>query len=133
MPYEQYVAEHVFKRADMASTGYPQVDAIEPNVAVGYTRRGDDGRLRSNVYMHGAAGSAAGGGYSTATDLFAYVKAIRAGRLPGRESGIGIAGGAPGINAIVESNTAWTVIVLTNLDPPTGQQLGVALMRALER
>ena len=133
VPYEQYVAEHVFNRADMASTGYPQVDAIEPNVAIGYTRRGVDGRLRSNVYMHGAAGSAAGGGYSTATDLFAYVKAVRAGRLPGRDGGIGIAGGAPGINATVESNTVWTVIVLTNLDPPTGQQLGVALMRALER
>ena len=31
-----------------------------------------DATLRSNVYMHGAAGSAAGGGYSTGDDLLAY-------------------------------------------------------------
>ncbi|HYN07726.1 MAG TPA: serine hydrolase domain-containing protein [Vicinamibacterales bacterium] len=132
VPYEQYVAEHVFKRADMTSTGYPQVDAIEPNVAIGYTRRTDDGQLKSNVYMHGAAGSAAGGGYSTATDLLAFAKAVRKGLFPGSEKGIGIAGGAPGINAIAESNGDWTVVVLTNLDPPTGEQLGLAIMRALE-
>jgi CubicO group peptidase (beta-lactamase class C family) len=132
MPYEQYVAEHIFKRADMTSTGYPHVDAIEPNVAIGYTRRTDDGQLRSNVYMHGAAGSAAGGGYSTASDLFAFVKARRQGLFPGSEKGIGIAGGAPGINAIAESNGDWTVVVLTNFDPPTGEQLGLAIMKALD-
>ncbi|HEY7475305.1 MAG TPA: serine hydrolase domain-containing protein [Vicinamibacterales bacterium] len=131
MPYEQYVAEHVFKRADMASTGYLQVDAIEPNVAIGYTRRTADGQLRSNVYMHGASGSAAGGGYSTAADLFAYAKAVRKGLFPGLEGSLGIAGGAPGINAICESNADWTVVVMSNFDPPTGEQLGLAIMRAL--
>ena len=101
--------------------------------AIGYTRRTDDGQLKSNVYMHGAAGSAAGGGYSTAMDLFAYVKAMRQGRFPGGDRGLGIAGGAPGTNAIVESNGDWTVVVLTNFDPPTGEQLGLAIMRALGR
>jgi CubicO group peptidase (beta-lactamase class C family) len=132
MPYEQYVAEHIFGRADMTSTGYPHVDAIEPNVAIGYTRRGGDGTLRSNVYLHGASGSAAGGGYSTASDLFAYVKAMRAGRFGSREGGLGIAGGAPGINAIVEASGEWTVVVVANLDPPAAQQVGAAIARALD-
>ncbi len=133
MPYEQYVAQHVFARADMAATGYPQADAIEPNVAIGYTRRTSDGTLRSNLYMHGAAGSAAGGGYSTALDLFSYVKARRAGRFPRSDKGLGIAGGAPGTNAVVESNGDWTVVVLSNFDPPAGERLGLALMQALAR
>jgi len=130
MPYERYVEEHIFRKADMASTGHPQVDGIEPDLAIGYTRRGGDGTLRSNVYLHGAAGSAAGGGYSTAGDLRAYVNARRSGRLPG-DPMMGIAGGAPGTNAVVESDAVWTVIVLTNLDPPTGEDIGVAIMEAL--
>jgi D-alanyl-D-alanine carboxypeptidase len=130
-PYEQYVAEHVFGRADMTSTGYPQLDAIEPNVAIGYTRRTPDGQLRSNLYMHGAAGSAAGGGYSTAADLFAFAKAVRKGLFPGADTGVGIAGGAPGINAMVESAGDWTVVVLANLDPPAASQVGQAIVKAL--
>ena len=133
MPYERYVAERIFKPADMTSTGYPQVDAIESNVALGYTRRGPDGTLRSNVYLHGASGSAAGGGYSTASDLLAYVNARRNGRLPKDTGGIGIAGGAPGTSAVVEANATWTVVVLANLDPPAGERLGVAIMEALTR
>ena len=132
MPYEQYVAEQIFRRADMSSTGYPHADAIEPNIAIGYTRRGGDGTLRTNIYLHGATGSAAGGGYSTASDLFAYVKALRAGRFGSREDGIGIGGGAPGINALVETSGDWTVVVMANLDPPAAQQVGAAIARALE-
>ena len=131
MPYERYVAEHIFKIADMTSTGYPHVDAIEPAVATGYTRRGGDGVLRSNVYMHGASGSAAGGGYSTARDLLAFVNARRTGRIGPKQNDFGIAGGAPGISAIVEGDDVWTVIVLANLDPPAGEQIGVAIMSAL--
>ncbi len=133
MPYKKYVAEHVFRRAEMTSTGYPHSDKPEPDIAVGYTRRGGDlsavagnvrtakadGALRSNVDMHGATGSAAGGGYSTAMDLLTYVKAVRAGRFPGVDPNLGIAGGAPGTNAIVEAGSEWVTIVLSNFDPPT--------------
>ena len=132
-PYEQYVADLIFTRADMTSTGYPQTDAIEADIAIGYTRRSPDGRLRSNVLMHGASGSAAGGGYSTATDLLAFVRALTAGRFPGARGSLGIAGGAPGISAVVESEAEWTVIVLSNLDPPIGERLGVAIMERLSR
>ena len=131
MPYEKYVAENVFRRAEMTSTGYPRSDRPEPDIALGYTRRTPDGALRNNVDMHGVSGSAAGGGYSTALDLLTYAKAVRAGKFPGVDPQMGIAGGAPGINAILETRGEWTVIVLTNFDPPTGQQLGVAIADAL--
>jgi CubicO group peptidase (beta-lactamase class C family) len=134
MPYEQYVETHIFEPAGMRSTGYPRTDAIEPDIATGYTRRAgeEEGELRSNVFAHGAAGSAAGGGYSTAGDLLAFVKAVRAGRFPEAASGaMGIAGGAPGVSAGLESDDTWTVIVLSNLDPPTGERTAASIMEAL--
>jgi D-alanyl-D-alanine carboxypeptidase len=151
MPYEQYVARNIFSRAEMTSTGYPRSDQPADDIAIGYTRRGgvqdlktshlrqgSGGQagpqdLRPNTAMHGVTGSAAGGGYSTALDLLTYVKAIRAGKFPGTEPDLGIAGGAPGTNAIVETRGEWVVIVLTNFDPPTGQQVGNAIADALSR
>ena len=133
MPYEKYVAENVFAKAEMTSTGYPRSDQPAEDIAIGYTRRSGDGTLRSNVAMHGITGSAAGGGFSTALDLLTYVKAIKNGKFPGTNQDLAIAGGAPGTNAIVESSGEWTVIVLTNFDPPTGERIGVALAGALAR
>ena len=135
MTYERYVAEHIFQPARMTSTGYPQTDGIEADVAHGYTRRLGDGSLKSNIFAHGAAGSAAGGGYSTVTDLLAFDNALRTGKIPNTrvQSGLGIAGGAPGTNAVLESNATWTVIVLTNMDPPAGENIGIGIMRALAR
>jgi CubicO group peptidase (beta-lactamase class C family) len=133
MPYEKYVADNIFNRAEMTSTGYPRTDRPEADIALGYTRREGDGSLRNTIAMHGVTGSAAGGGYSTALDLLTYAKAVRSGRFPGTDPDMGVAGGAPGTNAIVEARGEWTVIVLTNFDPPTGERIGIALADALER
>ena len=141
MTYEQYVAKNIFGRAEMTSTGYPRSDQHQADMAIGYTRRAQPQDLKTsgpqdlvrNTAMHGVTGSAAGGGYSTALDLLTYVKALRAGKFPGNEAGIGIAGGAPGTNAIVESRGEWVVIVLTNFDPQAGQQIGNAIADALSR
>lgn len=135
IPYEKYVEENIFKPAGMSSTGALQADAVLPQVAHGYTRRGGDSQLRSNIYMHGASGSAAGGGYSTAEDLLAFSQATQQGKLKDTEGagGFGIAGGAPGINSLLARQGPWTVIVLTNFDPPTGEEIGMALTRALAR
>lgn len=132
MPYEQYVARHIFAQAGMTSTGYPRSDRPEPDIALGYTRQGG-GPWRNNVALHGVTGSAAGGGYSTALDLLSYVKAIRAGRFPGANADPAIAGGAPGINAILETRGEWVVVVLANLDPPAASSHGMAIADALER
>ena len=130
MPYEKYVAEKVFGRAEMTSTGYLRSDQPASDIALGYTRRAGDG-LRSSIEMHGVTGSAAGGGYSTALDLLTFVKALNAGKFPGTDGGIGIAGGAPGTNAIVESAGEWTVIVLSNFDPPVAENIGQRLASVL--
>ncbi|MGH9161178.1 MAG: serine hydrolase domain-containing protein [Vicinamibacteraceae bacterium] len=131
VPYEEYVTEHVYEPAGMTDTGFPHADGIEPNLALGYTRRPANGALRSNIFLHGAAGSAAGGGFSTSEDLLAYVRARRDGRLPGGPIRGVIVGGQAGVNTTVQANDVWTVIVLTNLDPPIAQQVGTAIMEAL--
>ena len=147
MPYEEYIARHVFAPAGMATAGPTGAGA-----AIGYTRRSPGGEvpLQSNEGQRGVSGSAAGGGYATAHDLLNFDGALRAGRLadasqtarllgvgqitPGRSEGLlGVAGGAPGINAILESSREWTVVVLANLDPRAAEQLGVALHRQLSR
>jgi hypothetical protein len=45
---------------------HKQSGVINPSVATGYSQKGIDGRLRSNVMMHGASGSAAERSYATA-------------------------------------------------------------------
>jgi hypothetical protein len=129
----------------MTSTGYPRSDRPHPDIAQGYTRRESSNLssqalkssspqgLVNNIALHGVTGSAAGGGYSTALDMLTYVKAVRAGKFPGADADMGIAGGAPGINAIVEARGEWVVIVMANLDPPAASQVGMALANALER
>jgi D-alanyl-D-alanine carboxypeptidase len=133
MPYEKYMAEHVYGRAEMTSTGFPRTDRRADDMAIGYTRRDGDATLRPNTAMHGVTGSAAGGNYSTALDLLTYTKAVRAGRFPGNEPGIGIAGGAPGTNAVLETRGEWTVIVLSNFDPPAAQRIGTSIADLLSR
>jgi CubicO group peptidase (beta-lactamase class C family) len=111
---------------------------------------------RSNVYTAPGRGSSAGGGYSTAEDLLKFTMALQNGKLLGPEytqwifgnqisnpparaavktastlikttnGGLGIAGGAPGINATMEMDVAsgYTVIVLSNYDPPAAESVG---------
>jgi D-alanyl-D-alanine carboxypeptidase len=132
-PYEQYVKDNIFNPAGMTTAGPLQSDGIIPNVAIGYTQHNGNQQLQSNILMHGASGSAAGGGYATIADLLAYTDALRHGRIPDLppSEGLGVAGGAPGINSIVEEKGQWTVIVLSNLDPPIGEEIGRSLSEAL--
>ncbi len=148
VPYEQYVAEHIFKPAGMTGAAFAAYG--DPQVAPGYTRQGSaNGTLASNVPMHGHHGSAAGGAYARAADLLAFDNALREGRLldakmtgwyfeappltAGRAAGaVGIAGGAPGANAVLESDGTWTIIVVGNLDPPNAMRVGAAIRRQLE-
>jgi CubicO group peptidase (beta-lactamase class C family) len=126
--YYSYVREHVFKPAGMLATdSYPR-DAATPNLALGYTGQGRSGRERVlNVDTLPGRGSSAGGGYSTAEDMLRYVRALASGTLvlPDLRGGLGIAGGAPGINAAVEwdARTGYVVIVMANRDPPAAMQV----------
>ena len=132
VPYERFVIERIFSPRGMHRTGWFASDEIVENVAMGYTRRlpGADGALRSNVFTRGAAGCAAGGGFSTASDLLAFFKDGPAGSGGGMN--MGIAGGAPGTAALVEADAGWIVIVLSNMDPPAAS-VGSAILRQLRQ
>src|SRR6185503_9889262 len=73
--YYDYVKENIFKPAGMNSTDSYERDKEILNLAIGYTRAGDNGRLdpaaprRANSAMRPPKGSPAGGGYSTVEDL----------------------------------------------------------------
>jgi D-alanyl-D-alanine carboxypeptidase len=146
MPYEQYIAENVFRRAGMQTAAFLASDEVAPNVSIGYMRV--DGKLRSNLLTRGAAGSAAGSAFATTRDLLVFDDALRSGKLldpqrtawfygldkPAAErvrASEGYAGGSPGINAGVHSDGTWTVIALANIDPPAAEALTRAIYSQL--
>lgn len=143
--YYDYVRDHIFKPAGMADTDAFELDAVVPNLAVGYVKK-----TRANIYSLPARGSSAGGGYSTAPDLLRYAEAVVANRLVSApytawylggprpdpkapaatpagpvRGGLGIVGGSPGVNAALEVSAAerLVIVVLANDDPPSAEGL----------
>lgn len=147
MPYERYIQLHVFDPAGMKTAGFLAFD--DPNVATSYTRRSPDVPWTSGVGLHGHHGSAAGGSFGSVRDLLAFDNAIRTHVLldakttawffdnpadatrPRAMDAYGIAGGAQGANASLESNGVWTIATLGNLDPPNAVRMGTTLAGAL--
>lgn len=132
--YYYYVREHIYKPAGMLNTDAYEVDANVPNLATGYTRRsGRGGNERvDNVYTKPARGSSAGGGYATAEDLLKFALALESTKLLNAAHSkqmlgrLGVAGGAPGINAEFTGGhpSGYTMIVLSNYDPPSAEDVG---------
>jgi len=106
------------------------------------TDPGDDAPWRENSFMIPFTGTPAGGGYSTVGDLLRFRLAFTGYRLldtrytewvvtdklpdqnPDRSGfGIGLAGGAPGVSAALEIGGEFTVVVLSNLDPPSASKV----------
>ncbi|HEX6560139.1 MAG TPA: serine hydrolase domain-containing protein [Longimicrobiales bacterium] len=129
--YYDYVRDHIYAPAGLTHTAHYRADALPPFVAIGYTR-GDEAApagapLLPNTELLPGIGSSAGGGYSTAADLLQFLAALRAQQVPnGPLPGIGIAGGAGGINAVLEGELpgGYDVAVMTNLDPPAAERVG---------
>jgi len=143
MSYYDYVKKNIYKPAGMNDSGSDFTDALAANTAFGYTthHRSEPGRGRNAMVLLGRS-SSAGGGYSTAGDLLKFVTAIRNktleipdddGTFPARFAGIGSAGGMEGANSLVETDerSGYTVIVLSNIDPPSAERPGIQLMRWL--
>jgi CubicO group peptidase (beta-lactamase class C family) len=132
--YYTYVREQIFKPAGMENTDYYEADVPIPNLAMGYTRRsGESGNARrNNIYTRPARGSSAGGGYSTVEDMLKFTLALQNRKLLANKEtggmmagdGLGIAGGAPGINAVVEVDSGYTIIAMSNYDPPSAVDIG---------
>ncbi len=160
--YYDYLRDHIFMPAGMKDTDSYEADVPVTNLAEGYTRNWDDaertgGARRKNIYTRPARGSAAGGGYSTAPDLLRFTEALVGDKLlspqytdwvltgaepqqdRGRRAGapagggLGIAGGAPGINAALEFDVATgdTIIVMSNCDPPAAMEIAKKARRII--
>jgi len=106
------------------------------NRATGMHKEGD--ARKSNRDLMPARGSSAGGGYATAMDLLRFTRALptllsRSDYLEmaGDPPGIGWGGGAPGVNAVVELEGPYTIVVLSNYDPPAAEYVGRQARRAL--
>ncbi len=132
MSYYDYVQTKIFAPLEMKDTASFPADAIVPNRATGYTTRGEDSDVprHPNTYTLPGRGSSAGGGYSTAADMLRFVTSTRKvlspaafAELIGDPPGLGFGGGAPGLNAAVELEGKWAVIVLSNYDPPTAEEV----------
>lgn len=155
LSYHDYIKENVFDPAGMSQTAPYALDDPTAPIATGYTRFGldhDDEALHENSFHIPHTGTPAGGGYSTTRDLLAFRHALVEQRLldgrysewvasnalpdkaPGapRGIGMGIAGGGPGVNAALEMDGEWTIVVLTNLDPPAAGD-AARLLRQLKK
>ena len=138
--YGEAVATRVFEPAGMKGSALLMRSALPDDAAYGYTREGWMSAMRGgdpptpkwevNWDSLPGRGSSAGGSYSTAYDLLAFDRAVESGTLCDPtywrdHGGMGFAGGAPGINAVLESDwdAGWTIVVTSNLDPPAAMHL----------
>jgi D-alanyl-D-alanine carboxypeptidase len=148
--YYDFVRDRILKPAGMTDSDWPlATDRAWPR-ATGYTTRtaqpGPPGPRRNNAAFLPARGSSAGGSYSTAADLLRFARALPQilGTASYRElmgipreapanakPGVAWGGGAPGVNASVQVEGAWEVIVLANVDPPAAEEVGRNLGRLL--
>ena len=148
--YDDYVRDHVFRRAGMRSTGARPESVDVPDRAVGYLRASPGSDWAPNTDTLPWRGTAAGGGYSTVGDLLRFAHALRSGRLiseatlaeatrphqqqygygfdvqgQGRLRSYGHGGGAPGMNGELRifPQLGYVVVSLSNLDPPAASEL----------
>jgi D-alanyl-D-alanine carboxypeptidase len=147
--YDDYVGDHVFRRAGMRFTGSLPESVDVPDRAVGYLRASPGSDWVPNTDTLPWRGTAAGGGYSTVGDLLRFAQALRSGRLiseatlaeatrPKQQYGYGFdvqgqgplrsyghGGGAPGMNGELRvfPELGYVVVGLSNLDPPAASEL----------
>ena len=122
--YHEYIRRHVFAPAGMTASDFPARDSLPKSAAIGYTRgEGDNGSapLTRATDMQPMRGSAAGGAFASAGDLFRFVMARRQGRLgiAARVTSEQAAGGSPGSNVVISEGLpgGYDLIVLANVDP----------------
>jgi CubicO group peptidase (beta-lactamase class C family) len=158
IPYVEYMQKHIFEPAGMKESGFPARDGSRPELAIGYTSGGPHGapggEQKPNLGMLPLRGCPAGSSSHTVEDMLRFDRALRSGKLLGpgwtgwmftnhvptpeerkapvgyADGALGIAGGAPGVNAVLESSGRGAVIVLANLDPPIAGQVAGRLREA---
>ncbi len=149
MTFEDNIQKVVFEPASMTSTGYFHRDDASLRLAIPYARPNGPGSEYVDAREgHPIAGSGAGGVYSTASDLLAFDRSLRDGTLLNKQwtdwvvggdtnqdgvntSASTVAGGAPGVNSLLQSNGRWAVAVVSNVDAPIPDMLGKEIANSL--
>lgn len=135
--YYSYIRDHVYEPAGMSDSGWTPKNVPLDGRALGYVR--EEGAWKTNYDTLPGIGSSAGGGHSTARDLLKYTIALEKGIYgpagEERRGGMGIAGGAPGINAVLEwmPEDGVTIVVMANLSPPAAGRMARQIRAWLPR
>jgi D-alanyl-D-alanine carboxypeptidase len=135
--YYDYVRKNIFEPAGMHATQYLTIDEWPADKAVGYTLQDSlggaprgNGPRTVNSWSLAKRGSSAGGGYSSVHDILRLDNALRSGKIAGAATaartfmtGPGgrqllANGGGAGANFEFSRIGPYTVIVLSNYDPP---------------
>jgi CubicO group peptidase (beta-lactamase class C family) len=151
--YYDYVRDHIYKIAGMASTASLSENEAVAGRSVGYMKP-DAGALRPNTDTLPYRGTSAGGGYSTVGDLVRFAQSLLGHKLldahftellttgkvdsrggkyayglfvsgSGKDRWFGHGGGAPGMNGDLKifPESGYVIAVLANLDPPAAQRV----------
>ena len=143
--YFDYIRKHIYAPARMLNTDCYDMDCPVEDLAIGYWPSDEcSSGWKNNLYEHVIRGGPAGGGFSTAPDLFQFARALQTGVLVSEESletiwtdhfdagygyGFGVregpagkvvghGGGFTGINANLDMflDSGYIAIVMTNYD-----------------
>jgi D-alanyl-D-alanine carboxypeptidase len=136
--YADVLVERIYRPVGMTRSSHYARDSLPLFAAIGMTTRDGNGAVvpgaaRANAATLPGRGSSAGGSYASASDLVRLVQALRERKLKDAPpAGIGIAGGSPGVNAIIEGDLPGgrDLVVLANVDPPAAERMARAI-RAL--
>lgn len=81
MSYDDYVQKNIYQKAGMTNSGNFDIDGVTPNMAMGYFYSQELQSMQSNWFIHAIKGNAAGGGYSTISDLHKFSTALTSYKL----------------------------------------------------
>jgi CubicO group peptidase (beta-lactamase class C family) len=136
--YFDYIRKNIYAKAGMLNSDSYSADEPVENLAMGYVNNFDGKyKWKENTHMLPIRGGPAGGGYTTAPDLFKFAQALKSGKLVTPETlksmwtkpGYGVAmtdtpngliighaGGSPGANAVFDLfiDHGYTFIALSN-------------------
>ena len=84
--YDEYIERNIFKPSLMHNTGNFDLDHPISNAAEGYTASEIyPGSFKKNIHTLPAKGNAAGGGYTTLSDLYNFTLALKSNKLLNEE------------------------------------------------
>lgn len=155
LSYYDYVRKNIFEPLGMRDTDFYEADMPVENRAVGYTNLSPwgptSGFQRANFYIEFPRGNPSGGTYSTADDLLRFFNGLVEDKVMSKASmdimlsgfnaaqqpldrsklrGV-LAGGAPGVSAVIFFGGGRNVIVLSNYDQPVAEKVGRQIFNAL--